>query len=67
MISPLASRRRPLRVVAALAAAAALVLSGCTSDPLAEQYRSGSGQGYISGDGRAPKHPELLPYEGPRT
>lgn len=51
MISPLASRRRPLRVVAALAAAAALVLSGCSSDPLAEQYRSGSGQGYISGDG----------------
>nr|WP_211161185.1 TlpA disulfide reductase family protein [Microcella alkalica] len=40
-----------MRVVAALAAAAALVLSGCTSNPLAEQYRSGSGQGYISGDG----------------
>ena len=28
-----------------------LVLSGCTNDPLAEQYASGSGQGYISGDG----------------
>lgn len=35
----------------ALAAATALALSGCTSDPLADQYRSGSGQGYISGDG----------------
>ncbi len=28
-----------------------LVLSGCSNDPLAEQYASGSGQGYISGDG----------------
>lgn len=37
--------------LAAILAAAALALTGCTSDPLAEQYRSGSGQGYISGDG----------------
>lgn len=37
--------------LAALLAAAALALTGCTSDPLADQYRSGSGQGYISGDG----------------
>jgi len=39
----------------ALAAVAALVLvgtlAGCTADPLAEQYRSGSTQNYISGDG----------------
>jgi len=28
------------------------VLTGCTAnDSLAEQYRSGNGQGYISGDG----------------
>jgi thiol-disulfide isomerase/thioredoxin len=40
-----------LRGVAALAAAAALVLAGCASDPLAEQYREGSGKGYIAGDG----------------
>jgi thiol-disulfide isomerase/thioredoxin len=36
------------------AAAAALVtvaLAGCTSDPLAQQYADGSGQGYVSGDG----------------
>ena len=36
------------------AAAAALIiasLAGCTADPLAEQYRSGSTQNYISGDG----------------
>lgn len=35
----------------AVAAATALALTGCTSDPLADLYRSGSGQGYISGDG----------------
>jgi thiol-disulfide isomerase/thioredoxin len=36
----------------ALAAVAALALTGCTAnDSLAEQYRSGTGQGYISGDG----------------
>jgi thiol-disulfide isomerase/thioredoxin len=37
--------------LAALAAAAALVLTGCSSDPLAEQYREGSGKNYIAGDG----------------
>jgi len=36
-----------------LAAAGVLVLAlaGCANDPLAEQYASGSGQGYVSGDG----------------
>lgn len=29
----------------------ALVLAGCSSDPLAEQYREGSNKGYIAGDG----------------
>lgn len=29
----------------------AVGLAGCASDPLAEQYRAGTGQGYISGDG----------------
>jgi len=38
--------------VAALAIVAAVTLAGCTAtDPLAEQYRSGTGQGFISGDG----------------
>lgn len=41
----------PRTRLAALFAVAALALTGCTSDPLADQYRSGSGQGYISGDG----------------
>jgi peroxiredoxin len=30
---------------------AALALAGCASDPLAEQYASGTNQNYISGDG----------------
>jgi peroxiredoxin len=38
-----------------LAAAAAVLvvvaLAGCTTDPLAQQYADGSGQGYVSGDG----------------
>jgi len=42
---------RPRTHVAAALAIAALALTGCSSDPLAELYRSGSGQGYISGDG----------------
>ena len=38
---------------AAAILALALILTACTSgaDALAEQYRSGSGQNYISGDG----------------
>ncbi len=35
----------------AAAAVAVLLLAGCTSEPLADQYADGSGQGYISGDG----------------
>ena len=33
------------------AAAIALSLSGCASDPLAQQYREGSNKNYIAGDG----------------
>ena len=32
-------------------AAAALLLTGCSSDPLADQYRAGDSKGYIAGDG----------------
>lgn len=42
--------RRPLAAVA-LAVASVVALAGCTSDPLAEQYRAGSGKNYIAGDG----------------
>lgn len=40
------------RALAALVAASALLLAGCTSDDgLAAQYREGSGKNYIAGDG----------------
>ena len=42
--------RKRMPVVAALIASA-LVLAGCASDPLAEQYKEGSNKGYIAGDG----------------
>lgn len=38
-------------VIAAGVAALALTLAGCSSDPLAEQYREGSNKNYIAGDG----------------
>ncbi|MCP2370031.1 thiol-disulfide isomerase/thioredoxin [Agromyces terreus] len=37
--------------VAALVAASALLLTGCSTDPLADQFREGSGKNYIAGDG----------------
>jgi thiol-disulfide isomerase/thioredoxin len=46
------STRSIRRLAVALAVATTVVLTGCTAnDSLAEQYRSGNGQGYISGDG----------------
>ena len=40
------------RAATVLAVVSALALSGCTSgDSLAEQFREGTGQGFISGDG----------------
>ena len=45
-----ASRRRLAPVLAGLAIGA-LLLSGCSSDPLAEQYLEGSSKGFIAGDG----------------
>ena len=44
-------RTRVVLPVAAFVAAAGLFLTGCTTDKLAEQYRSGTGQNYIAGDG----------------
>jgi len=41
--------RRPLAAAAALLVV--IALAGCASDPLAEQYASGSTKNYISGDG----------------
>jgi thiol-disulfide isomerase/thioredoxin len=50
-VSPLAQTPRRLGARIAATAAALLLLAGCTNDPLAEQYREGSGKGYIAGDG----------------
>ncbi|MDJ0348880.1 TlpA disulfide reductase family protein [Cryobacterium sp. PH29-G1] len=43
-------KRRIAPLLAGLAVGA-LLLSGCSSDPLAEQYREGSSKGFIAGDG----------------
>lgn len=40
-----------MRRFAGLLAAAALVLTGCASDPLADQFRAGDNKNYIAGDG----------------
>ncbi|WP_448808398.1 TlpA family protein disulfide reductase [Agromyces bauzanensis] len=42
---------RGVRFGITLVAASALLLTGCASDPLADQYREGSGKNYIAGDG----------------
>jgi thiol-disulfide isomerase/thioredoxin len=44
--------------VAAIGFAAALLVTGCSSDPLAEQYKEGSNKGYIAGDGSVTEIPE---------
>ena len=57
-------RRSSTRMaLAALAAASALLLTGCAGDPLAEQYREGSGKNYIAGDGTISEFAE--PQRGP--
>lgn len=61
MIAPFRSTARGRIALAAptVAVAAALLLSGCTSsDALANQYRSGSGQNYIAGDGSVSEYAE---------
>ncbi|WP_111719602.1 TlpA disulfide reductase family protein [Homoserinimonas sp. OAct 916] len=55
----LAPRRRGL-LVAAVAVAAAMLFTGCATDPLADQYRQGSDKGFISGDGT---YTEILPAD----
>ncbi|WP_281640201.1 TlpA family protein disulfide reductase [Aurantimicrobium minutum] len=42
---------RLTRTLVVGAAVLALTLTGCSSDPLAEQYREGSNKNYIAGDG----------------
>ena len=47
----------------------ALSLAGCTSDPLADQFRSGDSKNYIAGDGTVTEYdseqrPAFLPFTG---
>ncbi|GHD46076.1 thiol-disulfide isomerase [Mycetocola manganoxydans] len=44
--------------VAATVIAATLTLTGCASDPLAEQYKEGNNKGYIAGDGSVTEIPK---------
>jgi len=47
-----AARRRVTAIVAAaVVLLASASLAACSSDPLADQYRAGSGKNYIAGDG----------------
>ena len=45
------NQHRRLAPLLAGLAAGALLLSGCSADPLADQYREGSNKGFIAGDG----------------
>jgi thiol-disulfide isomerase/thioredoxin len=45
------NRRRRLLSALGLGCVLVLAVAGCASDPLAEQYREGSGKNYIAGDG----------------
>ncbi|MEW1960910.1 TlpA disulfide reductase family protein [Microbacterium sp. NPDC077644] len=54
----LSPNRRASRVLgAALAALVAVSLTACGTDPVAEQYLSGDGKGYISADGAVEEIP----------
>ena len=44
-------RKNVAAILIAGVAAVVLTLTGCSSDPLAEQYREGSNKNYIAGDG----------------
>jgi len=49
--------KRPVLAASALLVAATVLLAGCSNDPLAELYESGTEQGYISGDGSVKEIP----------
>ncbi|KQQ92562.1 hypothetical protein ASF62_11965 [Leifsonia sp. Leaf325] len=44
-------RRRVILAGVATLVAGVLLLTGCSPDPLADQYRAGSGKNYVAGDG----------------
>ena len=51
MAGPSRFRRARVAASALLALSLAAGLAACTSDPLADQYRSGDGKGFIAADG----------------
>jgi peroxiredoxin len=65
-------RRRAAAAGAALLVAASLALAGCSTDPLADQYRDGDSKNYIAGDGTvteiaAEDRGDPVQYEGTDT
>ncbi|MEJ3405423.1 TlpA disulfide reductase family protein [Rathayibacter sp. YIM 133350] len=59
MSLPSSRRVRRAASVAALGLVAALALTGCSNDALADQYKSGSGKNYVAGDGSVTEiHPD---------
>ena len=62
-------RALSITLVVLMVASVALSLVGCTSDPLAEQYRAGDNKNYIAGDGTVTEYavdqrPGFEPWEG---
>ena len=55
-VTRISGSRRPVLLATALVALSVL-LAGCSSDPLADQYREGSNKGYIAGDGSVTEIP----------
>ena len=58
-----------IAIVIFIVGSLALSLAGCTSDPLAEQFRSGDSKNYIAGDGTVTEfaidqRPTYLPFTG---
>lgn len=60
--------RRITAALAALLTAGALALAGCSADPLAQQFKEGSGKNYIAGTGvtevQAGKRDKPVSFEG---
>lgn len=58
-----------IAIVIFIVGSLALSLAGCTSDPLADQFRSGDSKNYIAGDGTVTEfavdqRPSFLPFTG---
>lgn len=61
--------RKPIAAALAIASTLVLGLTGCSSDPLADQFRSGDSKNYIAGDGTVTEfavsqRPSFMPFTG---